>query len=54
MLVIRENERVRLLSRNGSDWTKRYPWIAEAALENRQKHFVIDGEAICGRRLLPP
>ncbi|MEH2672396.1 hypothetical protein IF803_36890 [Bradyrhizobium sp. UFLA06-06] len=46
MLVIRENERVRLLSRNGSDWTKRYPWIAEAALRNRQKRFVIDGEAV--------
>ena len=46
MLVIRENERVRLLSRNGSDWTKRYAWIAEAALKNRQKHFVIDGEAV--------
>ncbi|WP_345946532.1 hypothetical protein [Bradyrhizobium sp. 150] len=46
MLVIRENDRVRLLSRNGTDWTKRYPWIAEAALKNRQKHFVIDGEAV--------
>lgn len=23
-----------------------YPWIAEAALKNRQKHFVIDGEAV--------
>lgn len=46
MLVIRENERVRLPSRNGSDWTKRYPWIAEAALRNRQKRFVIDGEAV--------
>jgi ATP-dependent DNA ligase len=45
MLVIRENDRVRLLSRNGSDWTRRYPWIAEAALKNRQRHFVIDGEA---------
>ena len=30
MLVIRESSRVRLLSRNGTDWTKRYPWIAEA------------------------
>src|SRR5438093_11417771 len=47
MLVIRDNDRVRLLSRNGTDWTKRYPWIAEAALKNRQKHFVIDGEAVC-------
>ncbi|WP_347710856.1 DNA ligase [Bradyrhizobium sp. CB1650] len=46
MLVIREDKRVRLLSRNGSDWTKRYPWIAEAALKNRQKRFVIDGEAV--------
>jgi bifunctional non-homologous end joining protein LigD len=46
MLVIRENDSVRLLSRNGSDWTKRYPWIAETDLKNRQKHFVIDGEAV--------
>ncbi|SPP93218.1 hypothetical protein [Bradyrhizobium vignae] len=37
---------MRLLSRNGSDWTRRYPWIAEATLKNRQKHFVIDGEAV--------
>ncbi len=37
---------MRLLSRNGTDWTKRYPWIAEAALKNRQKRFVIDGEAV--------
>lgn len=37
---------MRLLSGNGTDWTKRYPWIAEASLENRQKRFVIDGEAI--------
>jgi bifunctional non-homologous end joining protein LigD len=27
-------------------WTKRYPWIVEAALKNKQKHFVIDGEAV--------
>lgn len=37
---------MRLLSRNGSDWTRRYPWIAAAALKNRQKHFVIDGGAV--------
>ena len=29
-----------------NDWTKRYPWIAESALKNRIKHFVIDGEAV--------
>ncbi|MGY3506850.1 MULTISPECIES: ATP-dependent DNA ligase [unclassified Bradyrhizobium] len=33
MLVIREPERVRLLSRNGTDWTKRYPLIAEVPAE---------------------
>src|SRR3954447_5026440 len=46
LLVIREDVRVRLLSRNGTEWTRRYPWIAEAALKNRQKHFVVDGEAV--------
>src|SRR6516162_3319653 len=30
-------------SRGGYDWTKRFPWIVEAALKNRQKRFVIDG-----------
>lgn len=40
MPVIREDSRVRLLSRNGMDWTKRYLWIAEAALKNRQPRFV--------------
>jgi bifunctional non-homologous end joining protein LigD len=37
---------VRLITKGGYDWTKRYPLIVEAALKNRQKHFVIDGEAI--------
>lgn len=46
MLVIRENERVRLLSRNETNWTRRYPWIVEAALKNRDKHFAIDGQAV--------
>jgi bifunctional non-homologous end joining protein LigD len=40
------SDRVRLITRNGHDWTKRYPWIVEAALKNRQKQFVIDGEAV--------
>jgi ATP-dependent DNA ligase len=28
------------------DWTKRYPWMARSALENRSQQFVIDGEAV--------
>jgi bifunctional non-homologous end joining protein LigD len=38
--------RVRLIARNGYDWTDRYPWIVEAALKNWQKQFIIDGEAV--------
>jgi bifunctional non-homologous end joining protein LigD len=42
----RDGDRVRLFTRNGYDWTKRFPWIVEAALKNRMKQFVIDGEAV--------
>jgi bifunctional non-homologous end joining protein LigD len=44
--VERDGDRVRLITRGGYDWTKRYPWIVEAALKSRTKHFVIDGEAV--------
>jgi bifunctional non-homologous end joining protein LigD len=44
--VERNGDRVRLITRSGYDWTKRFPWIVEAALKNRQKHFVIDGQAV--------
>jgi ATP-dependent DNA ligase len=44
--VERDRDRVRLITRGGYDWTKRYPWIVEAALKNRIKQFVIDGEAV--------
>ena len=37
---------MRLFSRNGYDWTDRYPWIVESAVKNRIKQFVIDGEAV--------
>jgi len=37
---------VRLITRGGYNWTDRYPWIVEAALKNRSKRFVIDGEAV--------
>jgi ATP-dependent DNA ligase len=44
--VERDGDRVRLITRGGYDWTKRYPWIVEAARKIRQKRFVIDGEAV--------
>jgi bifunctional non-homologous end joining protein LigD len=44
--VERNGNRVRLITRGGYDWTRRFPCIDEAALKNRQKQFVIDGEAV--------
>ncbi|RTE88605.1 RNA ligase family protein [Bradyrhizobium sp. LVM 105] len=44
--VERNGKSVRLLTRNGHNWTDRYPWIVQAALKNREQHFVIDGEAV--------
>jgi bifunctional non-homologous end joining protein LigD len=46
LMVQREGKRVRLFTRNGHDWTDRYPLIVEAALKNRSRSFVIDGEAV--------
>src|SRR6476469_7008679 len=46
LIVQREDKRVRLFTRNGHDWTDRYPRIVEAALRNRNTSFVIDGEAV--------
>jgi bifunctional non-homologous end joining protein LigD len=46
LIVVRDGARVRLFTRNGHDWTGRYPLIVEAALKNRQTSFVIDGEAV--------
>jgi bifunctional non-homologous end joining protein LigD len=44
--VERDGDRVRLITRGGYDWSKRYPWTVEAARKNRYKQFVIDGEAV--------
>jgi hypothetical protein len=44
--IERDGATVRLITRGGHDWTRRFPWIAEAALRNRSKQFVIDGEAV--------
>jgi bifunctional non-homologous end joining protein LigD len=42
----RDGDHVRLITRGGYNWTDRFPWIVEAALKNRQKQFIIDGEAV--------
>jgi bifunctional non-homologous end joining protein LigD len=46
LIVQRDGKQVRLFTRNGADWTKRYPLIVESALRNKSSRFVIDGEAV--------
>jgi hypothetical protein len=46
LIVQREGKTVRLWTRNGYDWSSRYPRIVEAALRQRPDSFVLDGEAV--------
>ena len=46
LIIQRDGKRVRLWTRNGHDWSDRFPLITEAALRNRNSSFVIDGEAV--------
>jgi bifunctional non-homologous end joining protein LigD len=46
LIIQRDGKRVRLWTRNGHDWSSRFPLITEAALLNRNSSFVIDGEAV--------
>jgi bifunctional non-homologous end joining protein LigD len=46
MLVRRDTAGVRLFTRNGHDWTGRFPLIAQAALSLRAASCLIDGEAV--------
>jgi bifunctional non-homologous end joining protein LigD len=49
LIVRREGTAVRLFTRNGYDWTERYPAIAAAASKPLAKSFTLDGEAVvCG------
>jgi bifunctional non-homologous end joining protein LigD len=43
MMVRRDAAGVQLLTRNGNDWTDRYPLIAEAAGALQVRSFLIDG-----------
>jgi bifunctional non-homologous end joining protein LigD len=49
LIVRRDGIAVRLFTRNGYDWTERYPAIAAAASKLLAKSFTLDGEAVvCG------
>jgi len=47
MLVRRDGAGVRLFTRNGHDWTGRFPLITHAALSLKALSCLIDGEAVC-------
>jgi ATP-dependent DNA ligase len=38
----RDGERVLLITRGGYDWTRRYPWIVEAARKIRRQVEILD------------
>jgi bifunctional non-homologous end joining protein LigD len=46
MMLIREQDRVRLISRGGNDWVRQFPLIVESALKLHRKQFVLDGEVV--------
>ena len=46
LIVQRDGKRVRLWTRNGYDWSGRFPLITEAALRIKMDRFVVDGEAV--------
>ena len=49
LIVRRQDDRVRLFTRRGFDWTDRFARIVEAARKLKAGAFVIDGEAVvCG------
>jgi ATP-dependent DNA ligase len=46
LMVRRDGARVRCFTRNGHDWTDRFPSIVEAAQRFTASSFLIDGEAV--------
>ena len=54
MMVRRDPAGVRLLTRNGHNWSERYPQIFDAASALKVRSFLLDGEAVaCGEDGLP-
>ena len=47
MMVHRDPAGVRLLTRNGHDWTGRFPLIAQATGALKLRSVLLDGEAVC-------
>jgi bifunctional non-homologous end joining protein LigD len=46
LMVRRDGERVRCVTRNGTDWADRFPSVVDAALRIKAASFLIDGEVL--------
>jgi len=46
LMVRRDGAGIRLITRNGHDWSDRFPLIAEAAGALKARSFLVDGEAV--------
>ena len=49
LMVRRDGARVRCFTRNGHDWTDRFPAIVDAAARIKASSFLIDGEVVIVR-----
>ena len=47
LMARRDPVGIRLLTRNGHDWSPRYPLIVEAVNQLKVRSCLIDGEAVC-------
>jgi bifunctional non-homologous end joining protein LigD len=47
LIARKQDDRVRLFTRRGYDWTDRYPLIRKVVAALRTASAVIDGEAVC-------
>jgi bifunctional non-homologous end joining protein LigD len=47
LLARRDGPRVRLFTRNGYDWTERFPLIRQGMAALQVRSCLIDGEAVC-------
>jgi bifunctional non-homologous end joining protein LigD len=50
MVVVRDRDRVRLISRGGYGWADRFPLIVAGALKVPLERFVLDGEVVVLRQ----
>jgi bifunctional non-homologous end joining protein LigD len=47
LMARRDPVGIRLITRRGNDWTKRYPLVADAVNHLKVRSVLIDGEVVC-------